>query len=99
MPETPKNEKPTLSKRDNLLMALKYLMCTAGAGIIQFVSFTLLNTAAHFDRSVRIPMLSDKRSLNLSNSAAIAVYEVLRQTHFEGMKTDGEVLAARAEIQ
>ena len=56
-------------------------------------------TAAHFDRSVRIPMLSDKRSLNLSNSAAIAVYEVLRQTHFEGMKTDGEVLAARAEIQ
>ena len=43
MPETPKNEKPTLSKRDNLLMALKYLMCTAGAGIIQFVSFTLLN--------------------------------------------------------
>ena len=44
-------------------------------------------------------MLSDKRSLNLSNSAAIAVYEVLRQTHFEGMKTDGEVLAARAEIQ
>ena len=50
MPETPKNEKPTLSKRDNLLMALKYLMCTAGAGIIQFVSFTLLNTAVHFDR-------------------------------------------------
>ena len=48
MPETPKNEKPTLSKRDNLLMALKYLMCTAGAGIIQFVSFTLLNAAAHF---------------------------------------------------
>ena len=33
MPETPKNEKPTLSKRDNLLMALKYLMCTAGAGM------------------------------------------------------------------
>lgn len=56
-------------------------------------------TAAHFDRSVRIPMLSDKRSLNLSNSAAIAVYEVLRQTHFEGMKTDGEILAARAGIQ
>ena len=50
MPETPKNEKPTLSGRDNLFMALKYLMCTAGAGIIQFVSFTLLNTVAHFDR-------------------------------------------------
>ena len=50
MPETPKNEKPTLSARDNLFMALKYLMCTAGAGVIQFVSFTLLNTVAHFDR-------------------------------------------------
>ena len=31
-------------------MALKYLMCTAGAGIIQVVSFTLLNTVLHFDR-------------------------------------------------
>ena len=51
-------------------------------------------TCAHFDRSVRIPMLSEKRSLNLSNSAAIAVYEVLRQNRFEGMKTDGERLAA-----
>ena len=39
-------------------------------------------------------MLSDKRSLNLSNSAAIAVYEVLRQTEFEGLKTDGERLGA-----
>jgi tRNA C32,U32 (ribose-2'-O)-methylase TrmJ len=39
-------------------------------------------------------MLSDKRSLNLSNSAAIAVYEVLRKTEFEGLKTDGERLGA-----
>ncbi len=53
-------------------------------------------TSAHLDRSVRIPMLSDKRSLNLSNSAAIAVYEILRQEHFEGLKTDGERLAALA---
>ena len=28
------NEKPKLTKKDNLIMALKYLMCTAGAGII-----------------------------------------------------------------
>ena len=56
-------------------------------------------TSAHFDHSVRIPMLSEKRSLNLSNSAAIAVYEVLRQNHFEGMKIDGEILAARSEVQ
>lgn len=50
-------------------------------------------TAAHFDRSVRIPMLADKRSLNLSNSVAIAVYEILRKENFEGLKTDGERLA------
>ena len=49
-------------------------------------------TSAHFDHSVRIPMLSDKRSLNLSNSAAIAVYETLRKTDFDGLKTDGERL-------
>lgn len=50
-------------------------------------------TAAHFERSVRIPMLTDKRSLNLSNSVAIAVYEILRKDDFSGLKTDGERLA------
>ena len=47
-------------------------------------------TTAHFEHSVRIPMLTDKRSLNLSNSVAIAVYEILRQEDFSGLKTDGE---------
>ena len=50
-------------------------------------------TTAHFEHSVRIPMLTDKRSLNLSNSVAIAVYEILRQEDFVGLKTDGERLA------
>ena len=49
-------------------------------------------TSAHFEKSVRIPMLSEKRSLNLSNSVAIAVYETLRKDAFEGLKTDGERL-------
>ena len=49
MSEEKKNA-PELSRRDNVLIILKYLMCTAGAGIIQFVSFTLLNTVLHFDR-------------------------------------------------
>ena len=44
------NEKAQLTRKDNVIMALKYLMCTAGAGIIQFVSFTILNTLLHFDR-------------------------------------------------
>ena len=38
---------------------------------------------------VRIPMRDGLRSLNLSNSAAIAVYEVLRQQNFEGLRADG----------
>ena len=56
-------------------------------------------TSSHLDHSVRIPMLTDKRSLNLSNSAAIAVYEILRQEGFAGMKTDGERLAAIASLE
>ena len=43
----------------------------------------------NLDRCVRIPMMDDRRSLNLSNSVAIAVYEVLRQKGFDGMKTAG----------
>lgn len=35
-------------------------------------------------RSVRIPMVNDTRSLNLSNSVAIAAYEYYRQGNFEG---------------
>ncbi len=38
---------------------------------------------------IRIPMLSDMRSLNLSNSVAIIVYEVLRCHGFDGMQTEG----------
>ena len=43
----------------------------------------------HPDACVRIPMLGDIRSLNLSNSAAIAVYEALRQQDFAGMNLQG----------
>ena len=38
----------------------------------------------HPDECVRIPMYSEARSLNLSNAAAIAVYEALRQNDFKG---------------
>ena len=44
---------------------------------------------AHMDRAVRLPMRENIRSLNLSNSVAIAVYEVLRQWDFAGFQTEG----------
>ena len=38
------------------------------------------------DNTLRIPMRKTLRCLNLSNSVAIAVYEVLRRTNFEGLE-------------
>ena len=46
---------------------------------------------AHPDECVRIPMMQDARSLNLSNSAAIAVYEALRQNDFGGLESKGNL--------
>ena len=45
--------------------------------------------AKHPDTTVRIPLLEGLRSLNLSNSAAIAVYEVLRQRNFSTLLSEG----------
>ena len=39
------------------------------------------------DRTLRIPMLSTARSLNLSNSVAIVVYEILRQQKYPELAT------------
>ncbi|MBC8571388.1 tRNA (uridine(34)/cytosine(34)/5-carboxymethylaminomethyluridine(34)-2'-O)-methyltransferase TrmL [Zongyangia hominis] len=46
---------------------------------------------AHPDRCVRLPMIEGARSLNLSNTVAIAVYEALRQRDFQGLKTKGQL--------
>lgn len=45
----------------------------------------------HPDTTVRIPMNEDIRSLNLSNSVAIMVYEVLRQHDFAHMQCTGHL--------
>lgn len=42
------------------------------------------------DTTVRIPMISDARSLNLSNAVAIGLYEVLRQWGYPQLKCKGE---------
>lgn len=43
------------------------------------------------DTTVRIPMISDARSLNLSNSVAIAVYETLRQWNYPQLLCEGKL--------
>lgn len=45
----------------------------------------------NYEHAVRIPMIADTRSLNLSNSVAIAVYEVLRQHDFQGLNFKGSL--------
>ncbi len=49
---------------------------------------------AHLDTAVRLPMRPILRSLNLSNTVAVAVYEVLRQSGFDGLKDAGKFGAA-----
>ncbi|MDD6876893.1 MAG: tRNA (uridine(34)/cytosine(34)/5-carboxymethylaminomethyluridine(34)-2'-O)-methyltransferase TrmL, partial [Clostridiaceae bacterium] len=41
---------------------------------------------AHPERCVRVPMQNEARSLNLSNSVAIVLYEALRQNGFAGLR-------------
>ena len=43
------------------------------------------------ENCIRIPMGNDIRSLNLSNSVAIVLYEALRQNNFDGLEREGEL--------
>lgn len=45
----------------------------------------------HPKECIRIPMIGDTRSLNLSNSVAIVLYEALRQNHFDHMRMEGQL--------
>ena len=45
----------------------------------------------HEESCIRIPMLSEIRSLNLANSVAVVLYEALRQNHFADMQLGGEL--------
>ncbi len=45
----------------------------------------------HPDECVRIPMIGETRSLNLSNSVAVVLYEALRQNQFDHMKLKGQL--------
>ena len=45
----------------------------------------------HYDKCIRIPMKDYTRSLNLSNSVAIVLYEALRQNDFMGLEEIGHL--------
>ncbi len=45
----------------------------------------------HREDCVRIPMIGESRSLNLSNAVAVAVYEAFRQIGFEGLQQEGDL--------
>ena len=45
----------------------------------------------YYDKTLRIPMWGHLRSLNLSNSAAIVLYEALRQNAFDALNTEGNL--------
>ena len=47
--------------------------------------------AAHPESCVRLPMIPDARSLNLSNTVAVGVYEALRQRDFTGLLDTGRL--------
>lgn len=45
----------------------------------------------HPDTCVRLPMMDERRSLNLANSVAVGVYEVLRQWNYPDLQCKGEL--------
>lgn len=45
----------------------------------------------HYDNTLRIPMWQNLRSLNLSNSVALTLYEALRQTGFPDLNPEGHL--------
>ena len=47
------------------------------------------------ERCVRLPMISEARSLNLANTVAAVTYEALRQQDFPGLAADGPAAWAR----
>ncbi len=52
--------------------------------------------AAHWESCVRIPMIPEARSLNLSNAVAVVAYEAMRQLNFANLSQTGNGLRSAA---
>lgn len=50
---------------------------------------------ANYNNCIRVPMKSDARSLNLSNTVAIIAYEALKQQGFPNLLCEGELTGRR----
>ena len=52
------------------------------------IAYTIEKAIAskYIDKTIRIPMRPTLRSLNLSNSVAIVVYDIFRQCNFYGLE-------------
>ena len=57
----------------------------------KYFFFSTKGTHRHPDDTLRLPMIDEARSLNLSNSVAIAAYEVLRQWDYPALQNKGEL--------
>lgn len=55
--------------------------------------------AQNYDHAVRIPMFQNQRSLNLSNSVAVGVYEALRQRDYNGLNFVGHLRTFDVELK
>ena len=53
----------------------------------------------HWAQCVRIPMRAEARSLNLSNSVAVVLYEALRQLDFPGLTSEGPAVEPEGSWQ
>ncbi len=51
----------------------------------------------NYNNCIRIPMKENLRSLNLSNSVAIIIYEALRQNNFAGLETIGHLTGRKED--
>lgn len=76
----------------------KRLYCEADFGPDDYIMFGKESAGIpeeilvdHEETCIRIPMGYHIRSLNLSNAAAIVLYEALRQTGFSGLEMQGEL--------